>query len=116
MRTYALVSMGSCLFVLMSTWASQVLVSFFPAVNPLQIAGSIVIGIGFIGSGLLAMQGGAHIELTTAAGIWVVAAVGMACGFGFYVLATVATVLAAAILTIFLRVENSVRKKYHPEH
>ena len=111
MRTYALVSLGSCLFVLLGTIASSALVDIFPGVNPLQIAGSIVIGIGFIGSGLVALNGDKHVELTTASGIWVVAGIGMACGFGLYLLATVTTVLAATILSLFLRVENVARKK-----
>lgn len=112
MRTYALVSLGSCLFVIIGTLASQGFALHFSGVNPLQLAGSIIIGIGFIGSGLVALKGETQVELTTASGIWVVAAVGMACGFGFYVLATVATVLAAAILSLFLRVENAIRRKY----
>jgi putative Mg2+ transporter-C (MgtC) family protein len=89
MRTYALVSLGSCLFVLLGTVAS---------------------GIGFIGSGLAIMRG-EHAELTTATGIWVVAGVGMACGFGLYLLAVVATVIAATVLSLFLRLENVLRKK-----
>lgn len=111
MRTYALVSLGSCLFVLIGSLASASLASSFGGINPLQLAGSIIIGIGFIGSGLVALKGNTHVELTTASGIWVVAGVGMACGFGLYQLAVVTTVLAAAILTLFLRVENSIRKK-----
>ena len=111
MRTYALVSLGSCLFVLIGTIASSQLISTFGGVNPLQIAGSIVIGIGFIGSGLVALKGDTHVELTTASGIWVVAGVGMACGFGLYTLAIVTTVIAATILSIFLRVENGIRRK-----
>jgi putative Mg2+ transporter-C (MgtC) family protein len=111
MRTYALVSLGSCLFVLIGTIASSHLQPFFGGVNPLQIAGSIVIGIGFIGSGLVALKSDMHVELTTASGIWVVAGIGMACGFGFYMLAVVTTVIAAAILSLFLHLENGIRKK-----
>ncbi|MES2006751.1 MAG: MgtC/SapB family protein [Patescibacteria group bacterium] len=111
MRTYALVSLGSCLFVLLGTIASSALLSVFPGVNPLQIAGSVVIGIGFIGSGLVALNGDKHVELTTASGIWVVAGIGMACGFGLYLLAGVTTVLAATILSLVLRVENAARKR-----
>lgn len=112
MRTYALVSLGSCLFVGVGSLASDMLASSFAAVNPLQIAGSIVLGVGFIGSGLSIMRGNGHAELTTASGIWVVAGVGMACGFGFYILAITTTVLAAAVLSLFLRIENGVRRKY----
>ncbi|HVZ76089.1 MAG TPA: MgtC/SapB family protein [Candidatus Paceibacterota bacterium] len=112
MRTYALVSLGSCLFVILGT-LSSVELSFFSGVNPLQIAGSIVIGIGFIGAGLSALRGGdTHAELTTATGIWVAAGIGMACGFGLYLLAFVSTILALGIFSILLRFENFVRQQY----
>ena len=114
MRTYALVSLGSCLFVLISTFASNMFAAAFPGINPVQIAASVVIGIGFIGSGLVSLKNDTHVELTTASGIWVVAGVGMACGFGMYTLATVSTVLAAAILSLFLRVENGIKKRIPP--
>ena len=111
MRTYALVSLGSSLFVIMGTMASYQL-SYFTGVNPLQIAGSVVIGIGFIGSGLAVFRGEHPVELTTASGIWVVAGIGMACGFGFYSLATAATILGILVFSVLLRIENSLRKKY----
>ncbi len=115
MRTYALVSMGSCLFVIIGTLSSFFLVNAFPGVNPLQIAGSIVIGIGFIGSGLALVKRDQHVELTTASGIWVAAGVGMACGFGLYLLAFAATVFAVAIFSILLTVENKIRKNSKSE-
>ena len=107
MRTYSMVALGSCLFVIVGTLASLQLATF-PGINPLQIAGSIVIGIGFIGSGLAAFRGDQP-ELTTAAGIWVVAAVGMACGFGFYVTAVATTILAVVVFTVLSKVERRLR-------
>ena len=112
MRTYALVSMGSCLFVVIGTLSSLQL-AFFSGINPVQIAGSIVIGIGFIGAGLSSLRGGdTHAELTTATGIWLAAGVGMACGFGFYLLALASTVMGLIIFSLFLKFENSIRDKY----
>ena len=111
MRTYALVSMGSALFVVLGTLASYQM-ALFAGVNPLQIAGSIVIGIGFIGAGLAAVKGDGHAELTTASGIWVAAGVGMAAGFGLYTLAAGATVFALLIFTLLLKVENRIRRTY----
>lgn len=112
MRTYALVSLGSALFTLAGVVASYQL-SMFSGVNPLQIAGSIVIGIGFIGTGLAAFRGDHPVELTTASGIWVAAAIGMACGFGLYIVAIGTTVLAGLILSLFLRLENGLRNRYN---
>ena len=111
MRTYALVSLGSCLFVVVGTLSSFQL-SFFAGINPLGIASSVVVGIGFIGSGLAVFRGEHPVELTTATGIWLAAGVGMACGFGFYTLATVATILGLIIFTLFLRVENDIRHRW----
>lgn len=112
MRTYALVSLGSALFTTVGVSASYQL-SFFSDLNPLQIAGSIVIGIGFIGAGLAALRAGeGHVELTTATGIWVAAGVGMACGFGLYSIAIAATILALLIFTLFLRLENRIRQRF----
>ena len=110
MRTYALVSLGSSLFTICGTLASYELASF-SGINPLQIAGSIVIGIGFIGAGLSTLRG-EHAELTTAAGIWLAAGIGMAAGLGLYLLAAGATVLGLIIFSLFLKVENAVRRKY----
>ena len=111
MRTYALVSLGSALFVCMGTLASLQFTQF-AGVNPLQLVGSIIIGIGFIGSGLAVFHGAHPGELTTASGIWVVAGVGMAAGFGFYTLALGATILGIFIFSVLARVEHSLRTRF----
>jgi putative Mg2+ transporter-C (MgtC) family protein len=110
MRTYALVSLGSCLFVIVGVLSSLEM-SFFSGLNPLQIAASVVIGIGFIGSGLASFRG-EHAELTTASGIWVVAGVGMACGFGLYSIALVTTIISIVIFSLFARLEHFLRIRY----
>src|SRR5665213_1633287 len=65
MRTYALVSMGSALFVMISVLASYQL-SDFSGVNPLQVASNVVLGVGFLGTGLAVFRGEHPVELTTA--------------------------------------------------
>ncbi len=110
MRTYAMVSLGSALFVVLGTLAAYEL-SIFSGINPLGIASSVVVGIGFIGSGLAAFKGD-HIEVTTASGIWVVAAVGMAAGFGLYILAIAGTIISLLIFSIFSRLERIMRIRY----
>lgn len=113
MRTYALVAMGSSALVAIGTLASFQL-SIFSGINPLQIAGSIVIGIGFIGSGLAYFHG-EQPELTTASGLWVAAAVGMACGFGFYVIATIGTILTLIVLAVLSKIEKVLRIRWGVE-
>lgn len=112
MRTFALVSLGSALFVtagiLMEPWS-------FGALDPSRIAASVVMGIGFIGSGLayLHAKNSDHTgEITTAAGIWVAAGIGVASGFGFYVLALGASLITTVVFTVFLRLENRARLSY----
>ncbi len=117
MRTYALVSLGSCLFTLLSTLAAYQLAAF-ANVNPLQIAASVIIGIGFIGTGLAALPklgSGEHsVEITTASGVWVVAAIGMACAYGFYILAIATTVLSLIIFSFFAHIEHWIVTGWGP--
>lgn len=110
MRTYALVSLGAALFSAVGVLASFKF-ALFGGINPLQLAGSVAIGIGFIGAGLSAMRGD-HAELTTAAGIWLAAAVGVACGLGFYTLAIVSTVLGILVFSLFARLEHAIAARY----
>jgi len=114
MRTYALVALGSCLFTILSTLAAQMFSSFV-AVNPLQIASSIIVGIGFIGTGLAVFRGEHPVELTTASGLWVVAGIGMACGFKLYVLAVATTLIALIVFSLFAKVEHQLRENLMPE-
>ena len=110
MRTYALVSLGSALFTVAGLVASYQLTDF-TSVNPLQIAASIVIGIGFIGSGL-ALRTEHAAEITTASGIWRGAAVGMTAGFGYFAVALAATVLGLLIFSVLSKVENRLRGRF----
>ncbi len=111
MRTYALVALGSCLFTVAGVIASYQLVEF-AGVNPLQLAGSVIIGIGFIGAGLVTYNRESHPELTTASGIWVTAAVGLAVGFGYFAVALAAAILGILIFSVLLRLENKLRNRF----
>lgn len=111
MRTYALVALGSALFTAVGVLASARYGLFGGAIDPLRVAASVVVGIGFIGAGLAALRG-EHAELTTAAGIWLAAGVGMACGLGLYFIALASTLLGVTIFSLFLKVENALRRAY----
>jgi len=94
-RTHMLVCLGACIYTLIS-------VSEFP-LDSARIAAGIVAGIGFLGAGaIIGSQDGVH-GLTTAAGIWVTAAVGLALGTGSYVIAAVSTLLV--VVTLFINIE-----------
>ena len=98
LRTYALVTFGSALF----THLSQVGFTGGEGVqfDPSRVASQVVVGIGFLGAGLIIFRG-VHVEgLTTAAGLWAAAAVGMAVGVGFYGMAISATILVFFTLSV----------------
>ena len=78
--------------------------------EPMQIAGAIVTGIGFIGGGLIIFRNEALHGVTTAAGLWMAAGVGMACGFGLYSIAIFATILAFIMFTGMWYLENKFKK------
>ncbi len=95
LRTYSIVSLGSCLFIIASIMAMEQ----FPqgGVNPLYVMAAIATGIGFLCGGVIIYHENKLEGLTTAAGMWVSAGVGITVGFGYFTLATMAT-----ILTIFM--------------
>ena len=82
MRTYGLISMGACLF----TIASQSFIN-----DPARIAASIVTGVGFIGAGIIWERRGNIIGVTTAAGVWVSAAIGLAVALNLWLVAIATT-------------------------
>jgi putative Mg2+ transporter-C (MgtC) family protein len=92
LRTHTLVGVGAALFMLVSKYGfGDVLVQGRTVLDPSRIAAQVVSGIGFIGGGLIFVRGDIVRGLTTAAIVWVTAAVGMACGAGLALLACVAT-------------------------
>lgn len=91
-RTCASVCLGSCVFTFISLHVGTS--------DPTFIAAQVVTGMGFIGAGFILQTGGRTTELTTAATLWATAAVGMASGFGMYLLAVLAPALIFLALAI----------------
>ena len=109
MRTYGLVSLGSALFIVISTTITALYVTTTPF-DPLRVAASVVTGIGFISAGVIIFRN-SHVEgLTTAAGLWVAAGIGIASGFGLYHIAIFATFITLFIFTVVWAFENKIRK------
>ncbi|MFH1608482.1 MAG: MgtC/SapB family protein [Patescibacteria group bacterium] len=109
MRTYALLSMGAALFVVL---ANSVINSFsgltFISINPLVIMAAVITGIGFLGAGAMFKTGTMLTGLTTATGLWVSAGIGMAVGFGYYSIAIITTALVLFIFVILWILEKKV--------
>ncbi|MDE2031194.1 MAG: MgtC/SapB family protein [Patescibacteria group bacterium] len=109
MRTYALVAMGSALFVLVSNNMVQAYLGI-RGLNPLIIVGQIVVGVGFLGTGLIFTKENKLMGMTTATALWVAAGIGMACGFGLYRLAIIATIFTLFIFIVLWFIEEQFRK------
>ena len=110
-RTYALVSVGATLFVLIS----EVLAQKYGGVggfDPSRIASQIIVGIGFLGAGVIIFhkEESRLVGLRTASGFWITAGIGMATGFGFFQLAIIGTVLTLFIFVILHKLEDTLRK------
>lgn len=110
MRTYALVSMGSALFIIISEIVSKHYLSLNMNPDPLKVASNIVVGIGFLGTGIIIFKDSTLTGLTTAAGLWLAAGIGMAMGFGLYEAAFLGTVFTLFIFTILYYVEVGLLK------
>lgn len=108
MRTFTLISMGACLAMLLSIYVPQEYLGLKNG-DPGRIAAQVVTGVGFLGGGAMIQQKGSIRGLTTAAGIWVVATLGLTIGVGMYGAAIVATVLVMATLISLEQWEHKVR-------
>lgn len=108
MRTYAFVSMGAALFVAVSQIVAH---QYLDASNfdPLRVASQVVVGVGFLGAGLIFFQDKHLVGITSASGLWVSAAIGMAAGFGLFGIAIASTILALFIFVVLWFVEEAVR-------
>ena len=102
LRTYTLVGTTAALFLLVSKYGfMDVLAKELVVLDPSRVAAQIVTGIGFIGAGLIFIQGDRVKGLTTAATVWLVTAVGMACGAGLLLLALAVTLAYFVVALVF---------------
>jgi len=113
MRTYALLSMGSALFVILATGVinSNLNISSV-SMSPLAVMAAVITGIGFLGAGAMFKKEDTLVGLTTATGLWVSAGVGMAVGFGFYSLSIIVTVLILFIFIILWILEKHIIDRF----
>jgi len=100
-RTYALVALGSALYTILA----------IQGFNQAAMAGQIIVGIGFIGAGMIIFHK-QHVEgLTTASALWATAAIGMAIGIGWYAVAVITSIFIFLLLFIVRKIENSKSRK-----
>lgn len=118
LRTHLLVSLGSCLFTLVSIAAGQAVAGPEPEAvraDITRIASQVVVGIGFLGGGAILRHGNSVHGLTTAANLWLTASVGLAAGFGFS-FGAAATVLLALLVLIGLRPVERLIERFRKRH
>ena len=104
-RTHFIVALGSALFMMISQYA------FSGRFDAARVAAQVVSGIGFIGAGVIIFQKNGVRGVTTAAGLWVAAAIGLACGAGMYWLAGAATLMTVICLETMHLVHRYIAEK-----
>lgn len=102
LRTHMLVGAGACLFTSLSLVA-------FPRSETARVAANVVTGVGFLGAGVIYRSEDKVHDLTTAASIWMTAAIGMTVGVGAWLLASIVTLVVWFILRILLYVRNQLK-------
>jgi putative Mg2+ transporter-C (MgtC) family protein len=107
-RTHVLVGMGAAVFTLLSAYGFSSFQRAGAPIDPTRIAAQVVTGVGFLGAGAIIHQGLAVRGLTTAAAVWISAAIGMAAGIGFYSLALTGTGVVLVALLVFRRIRTGL--------
>lgn len=108
-RTHILVCVGSCMTALIGIFVWSETGS---TADPLRVSAQVISGIGFLGVGTILVKEHDHITgLTTAAGLWTTATIGIACGYGFYICALLGTLVVAVTAAILFKFEARGRKK-----
>ena len=106
LRTHILVSLASTLLTILSLNA-------FTGSDPARVAAAIVVGVGFLGAGTIVKTTEKIVGLTTAATLWTVASIGVSVGAGFYIIASITTILAFIVLRldIFEKISREPQKE-----
>lgn len=119
LRTYLILSLGSCLIMVVSEYLALHFHARFPGLpiqfDPGRIAAQAVTGIGFLGAGVILRYKDTVRGLTTAACVWTVCAVGLAVGGGFYLIGTLVTALTLLSLLGLKALEKRMRKDWYQE-
>ncbi len=113
LRTHILVCVGACVFTLLSIYGFKMheTVGVIGTNDPARIAAQVITGIGFIGAGTVMRNGGNVFGITTAATLWVCAAIGMSCGCGEYVIAIITSIATLIVLVSIRRLEKNFLSK-----
>jgi putative Mg2+ transporter-C (MgtC) family protein len=117
-RTHSLVCLSTSLLMLVTVYETRWFSSIAPgriSLDPTRMAQGIMTGIGFLGAGTIIKDGLSVRGLTTAASIWITAAIGILIGIGFYFPAAVATILTLGTLSVFRWIENQIPAQFYAQ-
>lgn len=103
LRTNMIVAIGSAVFTLIALRIYDAVAGGSQGADPIRLVSGIVTGIGFLGAGAIMRTGGEVEGLTTAASVWLVGAIGVACGLAYFDLAAMSVVLGIIVLTVLGR-------------
>jgi putative Mg2+ transporter-C (MgtC) family protein len=110
LRTHLLVSLGAGVFMILSPLIANQSINAARSGDPARIAAQIVTGIGFLGAGAIIKHGSSIKGLTTAASLWMAAAIGMSCGSGYFYIAVIATSITLFALVVLPKFSRNVNK------
>lgn len=108
LKTHTLVGLGAAVFTLVSAYGFSSVIGTHVVLDPSRISAQIVSGIGFLGAGVIFVRQNVVNGLTTAATIWVTAAIGMACGAGMPIIAVTATILHFVAVWLLPKIGNRI--------
>lgn len=113
LRTHILVSLGACVFTILSIYGFKmhIVAGVVGTNDPARIAAQVITGIGFIGAGTVMRHGTSVSGITTAATLWICAAIGMSCGCGEYITALLASLTTLVVLILIRRLEKNFLSK-----
>jgi len=113
-RTFGLVALGACLLIITANYGNTAYLGILNF-DPMRVAAAIVMGVGFISGGVIIFRGDSLHGVTTAAGLWIAAAVGIAVGFGMYAVAIFSSLLVLGVFWGMWYLENRF-KHWFTEH
>lgn len=114
LRTHVLVGIGSAMFMIVSKYGfNDILMESHVGLDPSRIAAQVVSGMGFLGAGTIMIQKQVVRGLTTAAGLWVTAAIGLVIGSGMYSIGIYGTLMTLIVLEVFRQLSNRLIGHHH---
>jgi len=118
LRTHVLISLSACVFAIVALEAAHLpmLATSSARADPLRVVEAVTSGVAFLAAGMIVFSRGRVRGLTTGAGMWLAGAVGLAIGFGFWMIATMAAICCAIVLGLIRKLEDHDQRRETKRH